>query len=101
MQAMFSLSLGATNPGPPSTCRGTIVNAAAAADDPTKSRRETVMSPRSGRKLLLVVRAKARRREATKGAPVADRGAPRAVRCRSPHKFLSSRLRAFAFNELN
>jgi hypothetical protein len=41
MQATLSVSLGAVNPGPPSTCRGTMVKApAAAAEVPTKVRRE-------------------------------------------------------------
>jgi hypothetical protein len=31
MQASVIFSLGATNPAPPSTCRGTMVKAAAAA----------------------------------------------------------------------
>src|SRR5687767_236531 len=41
MHAMLSLSLGATNPLPPRTCLGTIVNAVAPAAAPTKSRRFT------------------------------------------------------------
>ena len=41
MPAMFSLSLGATFPCPPSTCRGKMVKAASAVPTPgTKSRRE-------------------------------------------------------------
>jgi len=35
MQAMFSFSLGAVLPGPPNTCRGTIVSAVADAAAPT------------------------------------------------------------------
>jgi hypothetical protein len=41
--AIFSFSLGALNPAPPSTCRGTIVNAPNAAAPARKSRRVGVV----------------------------------------------------------
>jgi hypothetical protein len=45
MQAAVTLSLGATNPGPPNTLRGTIVNAVAVdAAAPRKARREIPLS---------------------------------------------------------
>src|SRR5260370_23082562 len=40
MQARVIFSLGATNPAPPSTCRGTMVKAVAATPPVSNSRRE-------------------------------------------------------------